>query len=360
MNKYGMNLVQLATEIMRRADAKRDFVAKTPDLVFGENALVIGTAGRFPLTDHAHGQIADRVGIPKRYYDRMKTEAPALLADNVNHWFQETPERRMIRTLDGQARAFLSDRYHRMDNEHIADAALPALMGECGHGAVVSCCVTEAKLYIQALFPRLEGEVKTGDPVRGGVIISNGEIGNGALDIRPMIDRLVCENGLISGQIAEDSRLRRNHIGRRVEMGEDYSVYSDETLQADDRALTLKIRDSIRALAQPPLFNRILAELRQAIQQPPISNPIAAVSELGKAYPMVQGERDSILMNLIRNGDYSKWGMVNAITELANEHPSYDRAVELQALGGRVLELKPSDWRDMATAQPVELDLLAA
>ena len=75
---------------------------------------------------------------------------------------------------------------------------------------------------------------------------------------------------------------------------------------------------------------------------------------------MVQGERDSILMNLIRNSDYSKWGMVNAITELANDHPSYDRAVELQAMGGRVLELKPTQWREIATANPAELNLLAA
>ena len=260
MNKYGMNLVQLATEIMRRAESKRDFVAETTDLVFGENALAIDAAGRFPLTDHAHGQIADRVGIPKRYYDRMRAEAPALLADNVNHWFREQPERRMVRTLDGKTRAFLSDRYHRIDNEQIADAVLPVLLESGGHGAVVSCCVTEAKLYIQALFPRLEGEVRRGDPVQGGVIVSNGEIGNGALDIRPMIYRLVCTNGCISGQIAEDARLRRNHVGRRIESGEDYSVYSDETLKADDRALSLKIRDSIRVLAQPGLFNRILAE----------------------------------------------------------------------------------------------------
>jgi hypothetical protein len=34
MNKYGMNLIELAQEIMRRAEAKRDFVAETPDLVF--------------------------------------------------------------------------------------------------------------------------------------------------------------------------------------------------------------------------------------------------------------------------------------------------------------------------------------
>ena len=197
MNRNGMNLVELAQEIMRRAESKRDFVAETSDLVFENNALAIGNAGAFPLTDHAHGQIAERVGIPKRYYDRMKAEAPALLADNVNHWFRKQPERRMVRTLDGKARAFLSDRYHRIDNEQIADAVLPVLLESGGHGAVVSCCVTDSKLYIQALFPRLEGEVRRGDPVQGGVIVSNGEIGNGALDIRPMVYRLVCTNGLM-------------------------------------------------------------------------------------------------------------------------------------------------------------------
>ncbi|MEI2804429.1 MAG: hypothetical protein V9G18_00285 [Albidovulum sp.] len=167
MNKHGMNLVELAQEIVRRAGAKRDFVADTADMVFGGGALSVGGAGAFPLTDHAHGQIADRVGIPKRYYDRMRADAPALLAGNVNHWFQKRPERRMVRTLDGQARAFLSDRYHRIDNERIAEAVLPALLESGGHGAVVSCCVTDSKLYLEALFPRLEGEVRRGDPVQG-------------------------------------------------------------------------------------------------------------------------------------------------------------------------------------------------
>lgn len=356
MNRNGMNLVELAQEIVRRPGAKRDFVAATTDMVFGDGALSVGGAGAFPLTDHAHGQIAERVGIPKRYYDRMRVEAPALLAGNVNHWFRETPERRMVRTLDGKARAFLSDRYRRIDNEQIADAVLPALLEGGGHGAVVSCCITDAKLYIQALFPRLEGEVKRGDPVQAGVIVSNGEIGDGALDVRPMIYRLVCTNGMIAGQVAEDARLRRNHVGRRAEIGEDYSIYADETLKADDRALSLKIRDSIRAIAQPRLFARILDEMRHAAQQQPVCNPIAAVAELGNAYPVAQSERDSILTNLIRGGDYSKWGMVNAITETANGHPSYDRAVELQALGGRVLDLKPKRWGEIAAARPAEME----
>ena len=48
---------------------------------------------------------------------------------------------------------------------------------------------------------------------------------------------------------------------------------------------------------------------------------------------------------------------MNAITETANEHPSYDRAIELQAMGGRVLALKSTEWRRIAAAQPAEMEL---
>lgn len=357
MNKYGMSLVELAQELVRRHDQKRDYIIPTSRLSLEENGKLEISSDQFPLTDHAHGQIAAWAEIPKKYYEKMRVEAPHLLQRNVNHWFSHFEGNRMIRTLDGTARAFLSDRYHRMDNEQIADAVLPTLLQDCGHGAVVSCNVTDSKLYIQALFPRLEGEVKPGDPVQGGLVITNGEIGDSALDIRPMIYRLVCTNGLITGNVANDAQLRRHHIGRRVVAGEDYSLYSGETLAADDRALKLKIRDSIHALARPELFNRILAEMQDATRQPPVIHPVAAVVELKKSYDLAQSEHDSILMNLIRGADYSKWGMVNAITEAANDHPSYDRAVELQSLGGRVLELKPTEWRHIAHAKPLEAEL---
>ena len=65
---------------------------------------------RFSITDNAHSQISQRLNIPLKYYKRMHSLAPDLLATNVNTWFLEKPERRMIRILDGKARAYLSDR----------------------------------------------------------------------------------------------------------------------------------------------------------------------------------------------------------------------------------------------------------
>lgn len=56
-----------------------------------------------PVTFGAHRQIADRARIPWAYYQRMMERAPALLCDNVNHWWQARPELRvMVVNLNGE------------------------------------------------------------------------------------------------------------------------------------------------------------------------------------------------------------------------------------------------------------------
>ena len=109
--KEGRSLVELAGELERQQTSKRDFLADTRSLkmaVGGDIEVSNGKAETFKTTDHCHGQIGSRLNIPKKYYDRMRAEAPELLAHNVNEWFQRKPERRMVRTLDGRARAFLA------------------------------------------------------------------------------------------------------------------------------------------------------------------------------------------------------------------------------------------------------------
>lgn len=81
------------------------------------------TFDRLPLFD---SQLAGRIGIPKRYYDRMATDAKSigLFADNVNHWLRHDDESRnfLFRTLRpddggvGMARALLSDKYLLLNN----------------------------------------------------------------------------------------------------------------------------------------------------------------------------------------------------------------------------------------------------
>ncbi len=351
--KTGKTLVELATELQRRADAKTDFVANTENLYIEPDGRTLevspdrGDKVSYPVTSHTARQIATWAGVPAKYADKMREFAPDLLAINFNHWLHQTPARRMIRTLDGSARAFLSDRYRRIDNEDVAEAALPVLM-ESQDIRIKSCEVTESRLYLKAVFPRLEAEVKVGDPVQAGVLISNSEIGLGALSVQPLVFRLVCSNGMVQN----DSGLSRYHVGRRVDGdGKDVAqLFKDDTIKADDTALMLKLRDVIRASACEAQFGELVSRMREATKGPQIQAAQPAVEILGKTLGLQQREKHSVLENLIRGGDYSRWGALNAVTSIANDTEDYDRASELESLGGSVLDLPASQWKQVAEA----------
>lgn len=352
--KQDLSIVEMAQKIQAQQDSSRDFIADTRkiELETVDNNVNLSIDGNEPFTmsDHAHSQVAARVGIPQKYYQRMREDSPHLLLDNVHHWFRVNPEKRMIRTLDGKARAFLSDRYKRIDNLQIAEAALPALMDNNSGLEILSSSVTENKMYIQARFPRIEGEVKVGDIVQAGLIISNSEIGAGSLDIKPMFYRLWCLNGCTTPIVADSGRLKRTHLGARIQETDDYSIYQDDTRKADDHALMLKIRDSIKALSDPALFAKLMDEMQAAAQSEQIVNPVAATEVLGKAFNLPETERNSFIENLIRDQDYSKWGALNAVTYMANDTESYDRAIALEELGGKILTMPQSQWSMIAKA----------
>src|SRR5262249_23830211 len=200
--KTGLSLVDLVRRIDANRVNKRDFVVPTSGLTMQveERPAPDGTVtrrpvlelpdnhGTFPILPLAHDHVGQRLNIPAKYYDRMLRDAPDLLVTNVNAWFRKEPEPRMVRTLDGQARAFLSSKYQRIEHEAIADAALPVLADLPGV-EIVSAEVTDRRLYIHFVVPTITGEVKKGDIVQAGGIIQNSEVGLGAVSVAGLIWR---------------------------------------------------------------------------------------------------------------------------------------------------------------------------
>jgi len=360
--KSGKSLTELASEIERQQTSKRDFISDTRQLRAETNGafklsipqtgldedqgFVNSTNELVPVTPIARRQITDRVGIPTKYSDRMAEEAPELLATNINHWFANKPERRMIRTLDGNVRAFLSDRYQRIDNFDVASMVLPVL-NEVPGLKVISTEITERKMYIKAVTDRVAGEVKVGDEVQAGVCISNSEIGFGAVVVEPLVFRLVCLNGMV----VNDHKFRRHHVGSRADAREGfYELLSDEALRADDDAILLKARDVVRGAMDEVIFNSTLDKMRAAAENRLEGHPEKAVEVLSNKMGFTQEEQGGVLRHLIEGGDLSQWGVLNAVTRYAQDVESYDRATELEALGGTILELPRANWREIAQA----------
>lgn len=357
--KLGRTLSELAAEIDRQSKAKRDFIASTQSMALVVDdaekpvpRLHIPTVGSFPVNDMAHSQLAAHLDIPKKYYDRMLTTQPALLSANVNTWFQKEKHqtRRMVRTLDGSARAFLSDRFQPFDNDITADAVLGALHESGRKMDIKSCEITERRLYIKVGFPELQRDITTiskrGDIIQGGMLFSNSEVGQGALEICPWSEVLQCTNGMKHTSYGQ----RRNHVGRVVDGQDGSEIFASDTLRADARAFLLKLRDVVRATCSDSQFDSIVNQIREAAGHKIEGNPVQAVEVLTRRLNLSEGENTSVLRHLIEGGDLTRYGLANAVTRAAQDADSYDRATELEGIGANVIELNPADWKAIALA----------
>ncbi len=355
--KNGRSLTDLALEIERQQQAKKDYIVSTDVIEMksdGEGRFsldVDAINGTFGIKDTAHDQIGQYTEIPSKYYDRMRKESPELLTLNVNHWLHSTPERRMLRTLDGDARAFLSSRYRRIDNAQIAETVLPIIMQMKG-AKVESCEITDTKMYLKVINPRIQSNVDVGDAVQAGVVISNSEVGRGSVTVSPLIFRLVCSNGMI----AQDSQVRRYHIGKENDVDLDMTVFTDETLEADDRALMLKIRDAVTAAVEQTRFDRLVEQMREAKDAKVEARIVPKAVELtSKQFGVTTFESEGVLGHMIGDGELSLYGLANAITRHAQDVQSYDRSTELEATGYRVLTIAPQLWKSILSTARKEV-----
>lgn len=365
--KTGSTLQQLATELDRQREAKKDYVAKPTQIMMtaeptgshdiGEQRLRLhmGGVGRMPINRLAQTQAAEHAKIPVRHWDRLAAVAPELLAQEFNAL--RPNESRLVRVLDNRIRALLSPSYRPLDNFDLAEAILPTIAQIDGL-RVESCELTERKLYIKAVSERIQSRV-VGDTLYWGLQISNSEVGEGSLAVVPLLFKLSCTNGATFNALAN----RRAHLGRRMGNDNDSEhvreFMSDEARQAEDRAFFLKVRDVVKGTLTQDGFKKMVATVEAAAQRRLPED--VKVEELSvvmlRSAGLTETDASGALQHLIRGGDLSQWGLANAVTRYAQEETvSYDRASELEAIGGDLIVAGPATWDNMVKAARVSLN----
>lgn len=356
--KAGLTITEMAAEIERQAAAKADYLVNPQklemDATGGKPMLRVldgGVDQMEPLSiqETAHRQMGTHLGIPWRYYEKMLQEGPGLLSHNVNHWLRRgEPAQRMLRTLDGKARAFLSNRYRPIDNFEIATAVLPIIM-EIQGARFESTQITENYMYIKVVNPRLTGEVRVGDVVQAGIVISNSETGLGAVNVQPLVYRLACLNGMVVNDAS--TRTRRNHVGRANSTDENFALYSQETLDQDSKAFMMKVQDTVRAAVDEARFARVLDIMRESTQARLDTTDIPALVKVtSSSFNLTDAEGKGILQHLIEDADYTLYGLANAVTRYSQDVEDYDRASKLEAIGYNVMTMPPAMFRQINQA----------
>jgi hypothetical protein len=362
--KTGKSLSQLAAEIERQQETKRDLIANTKNIGLQANgdgvvAVVGNTDNTFGINALAHDQIGVHTGIPAKYYDKMLAEAPDLLANNVNRWFEKYPAPRLVRTLDNKVRAFLSDQYRPLENADLAEAVLPILLEM--KLEIMSCEITERRLYIKAVDERIKKDVPSGRKIGDGshvifdtcspaLIISNSEVGSGSLSVESGIFTKVCTNlAAIAGQ-----GMKRRHVGARNELtaGEEVRyLLTDQTKRATDKAIWLQVRDVVKGAFDEVRFTAHTNKLAGLAKDQIETDDVVKVVELSsRQFGFTETEGKSVLKHLIAGGDLTRYGLFNAVTRTAQDLDSYDRASEFEQMGGKIIELPKNDWQRLAKA----------
>jgi hypothetical protein len=333
-----MDLVGLVEELKRQKMNILDIIAEDehiyaiPDENYG---LVLGVykTGKWPLTEWAHSQLAEKTGIPKKYYDRMlEAEEFELLAENINTWLRDG--KRLIRILDGKVRAILSDRYRIIDNYDLVFLALDEFQKK-ETIEIHRIDLTETMLYVKAIDRTLTETIKEEDIVYGGLVIINSEVGASALRIEPFIFRKVCSNGLILPKI-----LKKIHLGMQITEVKDEINWSDETKELEDKAFWSKVRDVIRATFDKQIFQSWVEKLKESTKIE-IKKPTEAVNNIVGHLGLSEEQKQKLLMHF---SEPTKYGLINAITNLASQTKNVDEQVRLEEFAGEILQTPLKDF----------------
>lgn len=373
--KQGLTLSELAAKLEADKARQQDVIVDTREMrvltnADGRSEVKLPGVDELVPSQHFMRQLGQDLGLRADLFDRLRTKHPVQFDHLVNglldRWGTDhsgKPGRRLVRTYtdggpDGQgiARAVLSDSYRRIDNYDLAMAVLPVI-GEIPNARVESCAVTDTKMYLKVVAPLTQVDLNDlidgthqmlpdgPDYCQAGFVLSNSEVGNGAMSIEEMLFRLICTNGMIVAK-----SLRRTHLGGKITSDDDGIAFRDETLAADDRALMMKVQDAVAQAVDSVRFQQLATQFAEAKSGTAIERPVEAMKVLANTAGLGEEEQGNVLQHLISGGDLSQFGVVNAITRAAQDVDSYDRATELEALGGQVLRYAPGEWQAVATA----------
>jgi hypothetical protein len=344
----------LVTELERQQAGKRDVMADTRRIQLVDTRIATldpttrvdlaidndGGLEEFPVRRYAHQQLATETGVPWKLYERLQNQHPDLLIGLANGLLHREPSKRMIRLLDGEVRAVVSNRYRRLDNYDLMEQAVLPVMAEFPEMEVSKWQLSETRLYIKLTLPH-EIEIKVGDVAQAGVIVSNSEVGAGAIMVAPYTNILWCSNGAVHMQFGK----RKHHAGRRIEVADEaYDLYSDATLKLDDAAYFAKVADLMRAACNESVFEQIARSMRDLTEISMDGDPVEAVKELSQRHGLTEGEGGLLQKYLLQVGKTNTaWDYHQALTRSAQDADP-DRQTELEQLAGDLLLTDANDW----------------
>jgi len=312
--------------------------------------------------DTLHSQLSSRLDIPKRYYDRMRSENNLHVLDyNVNHWLHSNNKNYLLRTFvdkdknEGVARAILSDRYNVLDNYDVMLATLDAIRDSGLNVQIESGDITDRKFFMRFTLPDIEVQApeilknyrvpKGGNQNNGiitGFVVSNSETGYGKFSISPRAVVLACRNGMIF----KNDAFEKTHLGAKMDKFSTID-WSENTRQKNYELVISQVKDAIKTYSSQEYLGAKIHELIEKGNQQ-LDNPMETVKNVTKHLSISEDKEKSILNYFIQGGDTNAFGVSQALTYYAQHDATPEERYEIETQSVDILEnIKQFDKTDL-------------
>jgi len=338
---------QVKTKIVEDSAQRRDFSATFGDLLVnpGEDGAVDldgkptqaemsfvgdGRLRTMKLRDRSYGQYLNRLSIPHTFATGFSGALQGLMIDErLKGGSAPDPSAEVfVRTRPGLVRAILSGRYGDMKDVAVAeiiDQHLPNLDGfQVLRGAVTEDLFSVTLIGVDPIY-------RNGDSYYPIHRIHNSETGAKSFEVSSGICKGACSNGMIFA-FQKDMRFRIRHLGSKMSENVEVALraaltgqsnWADRVAPAISRASEIKIdlddkkvkEKTIKRLRDFGLTKKFVVQSLTLAQCLP--------SELYG-------------LEFAHGPQVSLWGVVNAMTQLAQDMGELDR-YEVEAAAGAIL-----------------------
>lgn len=272
------------------------------------------------MTRHSLGQLCSKIGVPIRYIDKcIDSGRLDLASENINSWIDDFGKNLFIREYKDSIRGVLSDRYSTLDTPHIMEVIDDVL--DFNEYRIKGYMLTPERFHARIV--QREMMNINGEDLFAGIQIDSSDVGRSILVVKFMIWKQVCTNGLCISKgggvlfqqkhIGIDAMDFRNDFRESLEnipLLVEHSKYLVEEARKDNNGYSIK---TFTEQQFKDFVDRI--KMKTKLSDEGVNKVIDFMSA---------------------KYDYSKWGLINSLTEVAQDY-TLERRLEIEKIAGDFL-----------------------
>jgi len=316
----GINLEAIENQANMIADKCTDLILYPERLRVawdsGELKMRIGKE-QYTFSAHSFSQLCNMVGVPAKFMKKCAEDFPELVLENINKFLRNQTKPMFFRFYGDQIRGILSKKFAAMDTNEV----VTSLRKNMDNGyEVKNLLLTPERFHVRLIDPEMLPI--DGEDLFAGIQIDNSDVGRSGLYARYTLFKLICTNGLTVDRFGGDLFSQR-HIGI------DANRFQREFSRNMDKLpeVSKNLKNYIEA-ARGSEF--IVRDFEEALEADPIIQKFKIDTRAGD-------DHIEKLVNLHKKKYHaSEWGLINAITDLAQGF-NVDRRQEMEKFASGLL-----------------------